>query len=164
MNGAHWHIVLNHFPFIGGLLATLVMIGGYLFKNQSVKITGLILLIITGLVTIPAFVSGEEAEEVLEAIGKDDHDMIHEHEEAAELALWVMEAAAALALVSLVMHMRKLKLANSFTLITLILCLAASGMFMNVNNLGGKIRHTEIREQGAAATDPTQHHEAEHEH
>lgn len=145
MNGAHWHLVLNHFPFIGGLIASLLLIGGYFFKSQSVKTSGLILILFTGLISIPVLNSGEEAEEVLAAIGQQNKDMIHPHEEAAESAFWVMEVAAVAALVSLVLLSKKRVQARPFIAITLVISLIATGLMMNVNNLGGKIRHTEIR-------------------
>ena len=150
MNGAHWHLVLNHFPFIGGVFSTIVLLIGYMTKNQLVKTTGLSLIVFTGLITIPAFQSGEGAEDTLEAIGQKNHAMIHPHEEAAELALWVMEAGAALALIALFLQSRKNKASNMLTTMSLVISLVSTGLFMNVNNLGGKIRHTEIREQGAA--------------
>lgn len=144
MNGAHWHLMLNHFPAIGGIFSALLLLASFLFKSAPFRKAGLSLLIISGLIAIPALLTGEGAEDSLKAIGQ-KNNLIHPHEEAAEVAFWVLEATAILGLLAFLMAFRKEDLSKKLTAITFIGTLIATGLFLNVNNLGGKIRHTEIR-------------------
>ncbi|WP_157618297.1 hypothetical protein [Spirosoma spitsbergense] len=36
LNGAHWHLLVNHFPIIGSLIATTVLGFGLFRRNESV--------------------------------------------------------------------------------------------------------------------------------
>jgi hypothetical protein len=65
-NGAQLHLLTNHLPVVGSLFATLVLLSGLLFKNSSVRRTGLALLAFAALTTLPAYYSGEPAEEKIE--------------------------------------------------------------------------------------------------
>lgn len=154
INGAHMHLVLNHIPFLGSAFAVFLLVIGYIVKSQHIKQSGLILIILSGLLTIPSFESGESAEEVLEAIGQKNEALIHEHEEAAEKAIWVMAVTAAFAVASLYMQWKKIPAANKLTTVTLILSLLTMLVFMRVNNEGGKIRHSEIRDGNPALNAP----------
>ena len=88
MDGAHSHLLINHFPIIGSILSLLVLVAGFLLKNNIVKKTALAMIVFTSVMTIPAFTTGEEAEEALEAINQAPDSIIHEHEELAEIGLW----------------------------------------------------------------------------
>ena len=41
MNWAYFHMVINHFPIVGVIIGTMLLIAGMIFKNQGVKISGL---------------------------------------------------------------------------------------------------------------------------
>jgi hypothetical protein len=153
MNGAQWHLILNHFPFIGSAFSAVVLSLGYFFKNQKVKETGLILVILTALITIPVLLTGEPAEDVLEAIGKKNSALIHKHEEAAETSFWLMEFSGLLGLLTLIAFYRNKNYARSLLALSFVTVLITAGFMMNVNNLGGKIRHSEIRETGVYETE-----------
>ncbi|MBK8587458.1 MAG: hypothetical protein IPN88_19485 [Bacteroidetes bacterium] len=88
MDGAHAHLLFNHFPIIGSIISVLVLVTGFLLKNNIVKKTALAIIVFTSVMTIPAFTTGEEAEEALEAINQAPDSIIHEHEELAEIGLW----------------------------------------------------------------------------
>ena len=144
MNGAHWHLMLNHFPAIGGIFSTLILFAGVVFKNASFRKAGLGILIISGLIAIPVLLSGEDAVDTLKAIGQ-KNNLIRPHAKAARVAFWVLEATATLGLLAFFMAFKKEELSKKLATITLIGTLIATGLFLNVNNLGGVIRHTEIR-------------------
>ena len=146
MNGAHWHLLFNHFPIMGSFFSCALLTGGYLFKNQAIKQSALGLIILTGLLSIPALLTGESAEDVLKAIGKKNPAMIHPHEEAAELAFWIMEITAIFGIIAFVLNHKNVKAGKNVTAATFILLVICVALFINVNYLGGKIRHTEIRD------------------
>ena len=64
MNGAHWHLALNHLPIILPLVAIVVLITGLLKGSRSLKETALFIFMIGSLATIAAMNTGEGAEEV----------------------------------------------------------------------------------------------------
>ncbi len=89
MNDAHLHLLFNHYPIIGTLFGVLFLGYGLFAKNKSILHAGLLLLFLMALLAIPTQLTGEGAEEIVEELGV-DHDVIHAHEEAAELAFWFM--------------------------------------------------------------------------
>ena len=90
MNGAQIHLGVNHLPVMGALLGALVLAAGWVLKNGTVRRTGVALLAFSALATLPAYFSGEEAEEVIEHLPGVSEALIHDHEEAAELATCLM--------------------------------------------------------------------------
>lgn len=143
MEGAHTHLLLNHFPVIGSILSSLILIAGFMLKNDSVKKTALALIVFTTILTIPAFLSGEDAEGALKAIGQAPKKMIHAHEELAEKGLWSMIAVGIVALISFLTF--KKSIGKKLVIVTLLMIVANSLFFAEIGNLGGVIRHTEIR-------------------
>jgi len=145
MNAANIHLYFNHFPIIGTIFCSLILICSRIWKNETVAKTGLYLFILTGLLAIPAFLSGEGAEDILESIGQKNESFIEHHEEIAETAFWVCEIATVLAIITLISIKRKMKFANLISMIVLLLGLVNAFLFYKVGNTGGDIRHTEVR-------------------
>ena len=105
------------------------------------------------LVAIPVFLTGEPAEESVENLPGVSEAIIGQHEEAAELAFWVMEALGVFSLFAFFIKGeggRKAVVGATFAL-----SLATFGLMAYTGYLGGQIRHTEIR-SGAAAQTPTE--------
>jgi hypothetical protein len=55
MNGAHWHLVLNHLPIIIPMVGLLVMFGGILVKSEVLKRAAFSIFILGAITTIAAF-------------------------------------------------------------------------------------------------------------
>ena len=147
MNDAQLHLALNHFPIIGTLFGTVLLGIGLFGKNKSLLDAGLIILFLMALVTIPVYLSGEGAEEIVEEIGV-DHDIIHEHEEVAEAAVWFMDGLGLLALVSYFFTRNALnRPARILSIATFVLGIVVIILMGKVASSGGEIRHTEIRQQ-----------------
>jgi hypothetical protein len=153
MNQAQWHLALNHLPVTGALFSVIVLFAGVLIKNSSVRKTGLWLFILTGLSSIAALLTGEGAEEVLEAIGKNPHFLTEAHEELAEKAFWFAQLIAVLSLINLAVLENKLRLNRIFSFIILIGGVILVVMMTKVADLGGEIRHTEIRKSAPDTND-----------
>jgi hypothetical protein len=145
MNSAHWHLLLNHLPLTGTIFSTLLLATGLIFKNQSMKNSGLALFILTALCTIPVFLTGEGAEDVLESIGQKNEHFIHEHEEIASIAFYISQAIAIISIGALLLFKNKKRLSIFLTAIALLAGLGNSILMIQVGNSGGQIRHTEIR-------------------
>lgn len=146
MEQVHWHLLLNHYPIVATLIAAILLVAGLVSKNKALRRSALIIMVSSALITIPVFLTGEGAEEVVEHIEGITHDIIHEHEEMGEKAMWVVQVMGALALISLLLMRRKHALEKIVTIITLLASLAAFGLMARTSQTGSHIRHSEIRE------------------
>src|SRR5690606_23661601 len=115
------------------------------FKNIEIQKVALATFIIMALLTIPVFLTGEEAEEAVEHLPGFSKQLIENHEELAEKAVWLMGILGGLSLIAFYAIIKKLSFAKILLWITLIVSLATFGLFAQVGNLGGQIRHAEIR-------------------
>ena len=144
MDGTHVHLLLNHFPIIGTLIGTLLLIYSFLKKEIKIQQISLAIIFVMAALAIPVFLTGETAEEAVENLPGVMKSVIHEHEEASEVAFWVMMATGLLALISIGMQMLETGFAKTLIIITLILSIVSSGLMARAGYLGGQIRHTEI--------------------
>ncbi|UYZ59772.1 hypothetical protein [Hymenobacter latericus] len=151
MNEAHLHLLLNHVPILGSLAGFVILLVGALRRNASVTKTGLIMLLVAAAAAVPTQLTGEGAEELIEHRPGISHRLIHEHEEAAELAFWALELTAALALVALMLwqHAR----ARLLVLLTVGAAAVSFALMAYAGWEGGKISHPELA-TAAPATEP----------
>ncbi len=145
MDAVHLHLVLNHFPIIGTLTGVGVLIYGIFINNDHIKKVAMVIFVIMSLLTIPAYLTGEEAEETIENIAGISEKLIENHEEFAEIAIIFMGFLAILSIISLISLYKKYKFSKIISIITLIVSILTFGFFAQLGNLGGQIRHSEIR-------------------
>lgn len=144
-NGAQIHLLVNHLPVIGFVISVLALATASLMNSIDVRRFVLGLTLITGLSSLPALWSGESAEEMIEHLPGVDEALIHEHEEAAELATLlavITSAAAAGALILQVRNPNSLRKTLPGVFVLSLVALVAMG---NTAHEGGKIQHPEIR-------------------
>lgn len=146
MEQVHWHLLLNHYPLVAIIIAAILLVAGMVSKNKGLRRAALIIMVSSALITIPVFLTGEGAEEVVEEMEGITHDIIHEHEEMGEKAMWAVQAMGVLALVSLLLMRKKHALEKMVTIITLLVSLSAFGLMARTSQTGAHIRHSEIRE------------------
>jgi len=77
--------------------------------------------------------------------------MIEQHESAAFVALGLMELTGSFAWLALWQFRRSARFSRSMLAVVLLLSLVTFGLMANVSNLGGQIRHPEVRDQVQAA-------------
>jgi uncharacterized membrane protein len=146
MTTVHAHLLLNHFPIIGVIIATVVIALGLLLKNESIKKTGLGVTVFSALIAIPTFLSGEGAEDTVEKIKGISEIFIENHEEMAEIYIWIVLILGAVsAIVFTLNHFNYYTKRWPYAIVILIslISIAAS---VQVGVSGGEIRHSEIRE------------------
>ncbi len=147
MTTAHWHLVLNHAPLFGLVMGIILYLWGLLRKNTSYQKFGLTVFVITSLVTIPAYYTGEGAEHAVEDLAGSSHHMIHEHEELAETAFILTNVLGVLSLLALIMMSRAPEKMNVFTrAMILILSIFTLVIMVMTAGHGGKIRRPELRD------------------
>ncbi len=163
MNDAHLHMVVNHFPIIGTILGLGILIGGLVFKNNSIKNTAYCLFIVAALFSFASMNTGEGAEEIAEKLPDVTDQIIHEHEEAAEKLALVLYILGAISIVGLYLNVKQNAKANIVSFVAL--TVAAVGVFLaqQTGTTGGEIRHTEIRANATTGGEPTNAGEAEEE-
>ncbi len=163
MDAVHIHLVLVHFPIVGILFGLIILAIGLYKKNEVLQKTSLVILVLMALVTIPVFLSGEGAEETVEHLAGVSETIIENHEELAEVAIWFMEALGLLSLLGLVAIKKNLSIKNTVLISTLLFSIVTFGIFAQLGNLGGQIRHSEIR-ANKAGTQIEKNNEVEEEH
>lgn len=146
MNQAHIHLIVNHIPIMGSLFA-LVLLGVGLFQqNTTLTKAGLVAVLAAGLLCLPAQLTGEGAAKTVQDMPRVSRALIQTHAAAADQGFWALESAAALALLSLLMLKNGSPKARLLALLTLAVTALSFGLLARAGNLGGLIRHTEIRE------------------
>ena len=146
MNLAHLHLLLNHFPIIGTVVALGLFIVSFIGKNDDLKRSSLIIFAAIALLTLPAFFSGIGAQRAVRKDPLVSTAVIDRHEGAAMLALFFMLITGALALIEL---WKRRRIATekpwSGTLLAILLfSLITAGLMARVGTTGGDIRHPEI--------------------
>ena len=149
MDLLHLHLLLNHVPVIGLILVTLLLAYALLKRSKEVQKLSLWAFVLLALVTIPVFLTGEPAEEVVENLPGVSKPVIESHERAALIAFIAIEVVGGAALILSLLSRRLGKMKWTGTLI-LALAVTASGLMGWAANLGGQVRHSEIR-AGAGA-------------
>lgn len=150
MNLAHIHLVLNHIPVVGIPLALAFLLYGTIAKNRGAQKFAFFALVAVAAITLPTYFTGEPAEEVVENLPGVTEPLIEAHEEAAELALILTSLTGISAIAALVLA-RKENLYRYALYGTILAAVLAAGSLGYTANLGGQIRHTEIRANAAAA-------------
>jgi len=146
MNLAHLHLLLNHFPIIGTIVALGLFIGSFVGKNDDLKRSALIIFAVVALITLPAFFSGIGAQRAVRKEPGVSTAVIDRHEGAAILAMFLMLTTGALALVEL-WKRRRIATERPWSgniLAILIFSLVTTGVMARVGSTGGDIRHPEI--------------------
>lgn len=144
MNPAAAHLALNVFPPVLNIAALVVFALAMLWRSVPVLRAALILLLFSGLMAIPVYLTGEPAEELVEGMDGVNRVSIHPHEEAAEFAFIALCVQGVAALAALVWFRRR-EPANWMVVVTLLIAISASGAVFRAAYLGGKIRHPETR-------------------
>ena len=116
MSDAHLHLVVNHFPIIGTILALGILLAGILLKNISVKNTAYVLFIVAAIFAIFSMQTGEGAEEMVEDMPNIGKRIIHEHEEIAEKLAIVLYLLGGISVLGIILNLRQfLKLKSLLT-------------------------------------------------
>jgi uncharacterized membrane protein len=145
MNGAHWHLVVNHLPIIFPLVGVIVMATGILSKSEAIKRVAFMIFIIGALSAIAAMTTGEGAEEVVERISGDAEQYIEIHEETAETFAILSYILGGISLLGLWVSFMQNRFAKFLAPVTLIFAIVVMIFAKNTGTTGGEIRHTEIR-------------------
>ena len=145
MNGAYWHLVVNHLPIIFPLIGAIVLITGLIAKSDAIKRTAFLIFTLGALAAIAAMTTGEGAENIAEKISGITRSDIHKHEEAAETFAILAYVLGGISLLALWASFKQKSFSTIVTIATLIFAVALLFFAKQTGTTGGEIRHTEIR-------------------
>jgi uncharacterized membrane protein len=155
VNYEHLHLLLNHFPIIGSIIGLGLFIASFFGKNEDLRRSSYIVFAGIALITIPAFLSGFGAQQMLKGPGISDA-LVRRHESSALLSMWFVEIVGAFALIGLWQSQETGHPKHWNVTAMLIFSVLAVSLIARTGYTAGDIRHSEIRPGGAAtATEPT---------
>ncbi len=112
-------------------------------KSDEMKRFAYFFTVAIALLAIPTFLTGEPAEKLVEHLPGVAESLIENHEEAAQISLVLVLLAGALGGIKLLVRWEGI---NRVTSIGFGIALVVSAISLGYTaNLGGEIRHTEIR-------------------
>jgi uncharacterized membrane protein len=146
MNWAYFHLFLNHFPIIGVLIGTCILIAGMFFKNQGVTLSGLATNVFAALTAILAYLTGDPAEKAVKGFPDVAQSLMSRHENIATVAMYLLIPAGLLAAVTFYSIVKKDRSVRFLVIITLVMSVIGSAGMIYTGRTGGQIRHSEFRD------------------
>ena len=154
MSIVHLHLLLNHVPVVGTLFALLLFAAAIFLRETVSTKFALGFSAAIAVVTVAVYFTGGPAEEAVEKLAGVTESAIEQHEEAAEVTTVAMTIFGALSLAALIIF-RKRRVPRWVGAAGFAGTVVLSALMGWTANLGGQIRHTEIRganfQQGGSA-------------
>jgi hypothetical protein len=154
MDLTHIHLLLNHFPTIGTIIGGGLFLIALIAKSNDLKRASLVVLLGIALITIPTYMSGNGAQDGIKSLPGVTKSLIEAHEGAALIAIAFMEITGAFAWLGLWQFRRISRVPNWNLAIILVLTFVSFGLMARASNIGGEIRHAEIRASQQEALAP----------
>jgi uncharacterized membrane protein len=143
--------MLNHVPVLGVVFGLLLLVAALLRHSQELFRTSLVAFAVCAAMAVPVYLTGEPAEHLVEHLQGVSDSVIEAHEEAAEAAFIAVLALGVIAIGLLVIFRALRPIPPFVSAGSLIVALITCGLLLYTANLGGKIRHSEIRDSEPAA-------------
>ena len=161
VNLAHLHLLLNHVPTVGSVVALGLLLLALVRRDEHLKHAGLEVLFVIAVLTLPVYMSGVAAHQKLRDQPEVSDNAIRVHQDAALAGFTVTEFAGFVAWIALWQSRRRGRAARGLVPAATVLTVVALALMARAANLGGEIRHPEIRADlaagaAAAAGDPEQ--------
>jgi len=157
---SHIHLLLNHFPTVGMIIGLGLYLVALFLKSDHLKHASLVIFVGISLLAIPTYISGNGAQSTI-CQAKPEYPCadptiskprIEAHESAALVAFAVMEVLGAFAWLGLWQYRRIARISHWNLAVVLLLAVVTFGLMANAANIGGDIRHPEIRAVPELAT------------
>ena len=152
MNASQIHLALNHVPLFFSVAGGLILLYGFIRRQEQVKLLSLYFMIIAALFIIPVYLTGEGTEEAVEKLPGVSENLIESHEEMAKIGLIIITITGIVALSTLIIKNRR-SLVKTALIMCGILAFASFGVMVQTAHLGGQIRHSEIRNGAVVSTE-----------
>ena len=156
MNNPHVHLLLNHVPTIGTVIAFGLLILSFIRRDEGLKRVGLEVFYVVAVLTLPAYITGVGTEFIFEENSSISKEIMTRHHDAALLASVFMLLTGVTSWLAL-WQWRRLDRFRNGSLASVVLLSAITLVLMGrAANIGGEIRHPEILDPNvpAAAVSP----------
>ena len=151
MNPVHLHLALNHVPVLGVVFALCLLLFASIRKSRELTRVSFGALLLVAVFAAPVYITGEPAEDAVKNLPGVTEAVIEPHEEAAEFAFAGTVALGGVSLLWILLFRGDREVPAWARLSTLALGIAVAASMLWTANLGGQIRHTEIRSGSAPA-------------
>jgi hypothetical protein len=148
----HIHLLLNHFPTIGFSIGIGLLIGALVSQSNDLKKGALTVLVGVALLTLPTYISGNAAQAAIVDSPGVSKTLIETHEGAALLSFIFMEITGVVAWLALWQLHRRSHITVRTLGTVLVLSAITMGLVTRAANIGGEIRHPEIRLEAESTT------------
>lgn len=150
MNPTHWHLAFNHVPVVGFAGLSILLFVAWFRRSRELTLVALVLLLPVAFSSLPVFLTGDSAKHTVQGLPAVSDRLGEEHEEISRLALAAALASAAASLVVLATARRGNQVPPALVLGMAVACAVSFILMAWTANLGGQIRHSEIRPSPAA--------------
>jgi hypothetical protein len=153
ISGVHLHLLVNHAPLFGALFALALLAASFIWAPDVLRRIAMLCLIGTALAAFVADQSGDPAEDAIRGFPGVRREVIHAHEDFAEKS-WIASGIIGVLALGALVRWRRTPIPQGVAAGALVGAAVVSGMMAWTAQLGGRVRHTEIR-PGATSTDAT---------
>ena len=150
MNWVHLHLALNHVPVLGTFFVGLLLGAALIRNSEELKRCSLIGFVALALVSIPIKFTGDFANEKLVGASWLAVERVTVHEQAADQATTGMFLLGLAAAFALWQGRGSRPIAQATLWTVLLLSLVTFLLMIRTANLGGEIRHEEIRQSSVS--------------
>jgi uncharacterized membrane protein len=155
VNLAHLHLLLNHVPTVGSVVALGLLLLALVRRDEPLQRAGLEVLFVIAVLTLPVYMSGVGAHQKLRNQPGLSDDAMRVHHDAALAGFTVTEFAGFVAWIALWQTRRRGRAARGLVPAVTLLSIVALALMARAATLGGEIRHPEIQTGlSAGAGDP----------
>jgi hypothetical protein len=150
VTAAHIHLFLCHAPIMAIVFGLGWLAFGLWRGSREIQKAALGMFVVAAVLAVPSYLTGEPASGTIKGLPGFSERILEEHQAAAGVALAGCIALGILALAGLI-HYRGRAVAGWFSLLLLAGALVVGSLTAWTANLGGQIRHSEIRPYDAQA-------------
>jgi NO-binding membrane sensor protein with MHYT domain len=147
MNPAHLHLMTTHLPVLGTVFGVGLLLWALARRSTELKKTALGVFVVAAGLAIPAYWSGQPAAKELRNMPDFRQETVDRHLDIAQLGLAAVLVLGTAALASLIVFRKARPLPAWNLALLLLLSAIACGLLLWTADLGGQVRHTELRAQ-----------------
>ena len=108
MSTVHMHLLLNHFPVMGAVIALLLLVFAAWRGGPGLLRATLSLYVLLAVVAVVVYLTGEPAEDAVEKLPGFSDALVERHETVALISTIAMGIAGVLALVALLVQRKRM--------------------------------------------------------
>ena len=140
------HVLINPMPIYGLAMGALALLMALFLRNRKAQVLALWLIFVGAVSAFPTYISGQKAYHKIYLVADSDGQAsLDAHMHRSEKLIYVYCAAAVIALVALLLPIKKPRTATPLALLTLVAAVASLGAGGWIAKAGGEVRHSEFR-------------------